>query len=206
MKKILVIIFIFLIFSNFTFSEENKDNAKIINWEIFFDNLMHKSVSGNKAALDIKTEEFKLYSEKTKWIPSISFDFPKIIEWQKTNNKMNLLNTYCSLKINQLLPGNGNISFISNIKFNYNLEQKVFKHSPNFSIQFEQVLTKSAFNVKNEENKLKYYRYKIKSQKDKAYYDFIKAFLNKFMYISILAKELKYIKAEYLYAVEKIIL
>ncbi len=195
MKKILIVIFIFSIISFFLFSET-------INWNIFFEDLINKSIAGEKIKIENKSQEFNLYAEKTKWIPRISFDFPKLIEWQKLNTKINMLNSSYSFKLNQLLPSNGNISFISSINSNYILGLNKFKHTPSFSLQFEQPITNTAFNFINEANKIKTYKEEIKNQKAKEKFNFIKNFLIEFINLQIISIEAEHTDAEYLYAVE----
>lgn len=207
MKRIGLIL-LFLIFPYLLFTESR-------DWEEFFNERLSYSLSASLNDIELKKIELLEYKEKTKWIPSLSFDFPKLFAWKNipvelTNTNSLIKKKYAdvfsgkySLLLNQALPSAGNILFSFNFNYENLLQSKEFKHTPSFAIQFTQPITKYSFGFLNEAKKINFLKSSVKEKRFALYADFIKTFLKSALNIEVLSAESEYLKNNYLYAAEQ---
>jgi len=202
------LILLFLIFPYLLFTESR-------DWESFFNERFSYSLSASLNDIELKKIELLEYKEKTKWIPSLSFDFPKLFAWKNIPVELSNTNSLIkkkyadvfsgkySLLLNQTLPSAGNILFSFNFNYESLLQSKEFKYTPSFTIQFTQPITKYSFAFTNEAKKISFLKNYVKEKKFALYADFIKNFLKSALNIEVLSAESEYLKNKYLYADEQ---
>lgn len=200
MKRIFCV-FIACFFSHDIFAED-------IKWEAFFAERLSISPAAYFNNIESKKVELIEHKAKTKWVPNISFNFPKIVSWRIISNtasdkKLDLLTGSYSLLLNQALPSNGNILFSAGLNYDKFLQTNEFKHTPSFSFQFKQPITKHTFDFLNETKKIRLLKEITKVKKNKTYADFIKAFLTIACNIEFLKAKTDYLESEYLHLYEQ---
>lgn len=207
MKRIGLLL-IFFIFPCLIFTESR-------DWDVFFNERLSYSLTASLNDIEFKKIELLEYKEKTKWIPSLSFDFPKLFAWKNIpvelsganslikTKYIDVFNGKYSLVLNQALPSAGNILFSFNFNYEYLLQSKEFKQIPSFTIQLSQPITKYSFGFVNEAKKISFLKKSVKEKRFALYADFIKTFLKSALNIEVLNAESAYLKNKYLYAAEQ---